>query len=381
MRSSEYTIILYNTSGVKQAVFDTSAFQFAEFTHDCNGMGSFQITLKGDDERIPLFGLDYIINVRRRNKLYGLDWYTEWEGLKRDELRTTGENGEKLYTAVAVGYNHLLKRRHILYPEKTAYSAKNDVGESVMKAYVNENAGPGATNPPRTQGQGVITGLTIAADTAVGGIWEGDRAGRNLLDVLVEIATSSRVDFDVIGTNIGEFEFRTYEFQRGVNRSTVGLSAVTALNSFGNVPVIFIPKNDTMTAIEYTLSRSSEITRVIVNGKGEGASRMSVTVDNAAAIIESPWNQIETVVTSSQESETDALTNIGEVYLYDYGAREDLSFQALQQPSALYGLHYSWGDIISARYDEKYFDKKINSVTIRVDESGETINPEFIDVN
>jgi len=374
---TSYRVNLKDTSGNLVAVFDT--WQKLNITRALNGVGTFSMVLNGDDSKIPLFQTDCQIEVWRRPT--GEEWYLEWEGFFRAESRQTSQAGERLFTAEGYSYNHLLQRRIIAYKEGTSYSDKSDAAETVMKEYVLENAGTSATNPPRL-GDGVFTGLSIQVDTSLGGLWEGSRSFKNLYEVLLEISQANHIDFDVVGTGAATFEFRTYYPYLGKDRTTNGLNIYTGLNASGYAPVVFSLRGDTMTGVEYRHDRSSEVNRVYVLGAGEQQNILVEVVDNATAIAASTWNQCETSQSASNETTTTALTAYGYYALYQLKAIQTLDFSALQQPSLIYGRDYFLGDLITAKYDEIEFDKKIVSVGISCDKDfREGINLGFQDAN
>lgn len=374
---SVYRVNVKDTSGSLVCVFES--WQTMTLTKALNSVGTFTMKINGDDVKIPLLELDGQIEVWR--KPTGESWYLEWEGLIRSQRRSTSEAGERTLELQAYSYNHLLQRRIIAYREGTAYAEKSDAAETVMKAFVDENAGPSATNPPRI-GDGVIPGLSIQADTSLGGLWEGSRAFKNLLEVCIEISYANHIDFDVIGVGAGLFDFRTYYPYRGDDRTNTGLDPETGLNSSGNPPVIFSLYSNTMTAVEYNSDRASETNRVYVLGAGETTSLLVETVDNSTAIAESTWNQCEGTASASSETSATALEAYGYAMLYQLRAKDVVSFSVLQQPSLIYGRDYFVGDLVTAVYDEFVFNKKIVSANISVDyQNQESIQLGFDDAN
>lgn len=357
-----YRVDIKDQSGAKVAVLtDWSQLRIGR---RLNGVDSHVLEFDGESALADLIGLDYQIEVWRRDQDAGFDWYREYEGFHRTGVRQTTNEGESLYTSYGVGYNDLINRRIILYAAQSTGAKKSGVGETVIKAYVNENAGPGATFPPRLLASGVTQGLQMEADGGDGSAWEGSRAYQNLLAVVQEIGNATDVDFQVVGITDGIFEFQARAAPWGEDRTNIGMSSLTGLNAVGNAPVIFSLEYGNMMIPVYSLNRSSEVTAAIVLGQGQEASRTIAERTNPTAMTESPWNRIEATRSGTTETTAAGLNAIGDEFLVANQARESFNYQVLQVPSTLYGKDYFLGDLVVARYKTIEVTKKIVGVDI-----------------
>lgn len=348
---------MQNTSGQQVAVFDN--WRNLEVNRNVNGFDDHVLVLNGDDPRVDLFTPDSIVVVRR--KVEGEDWYTEYEGFHRTSQRDISESSQKIFTSYGRGFVDLLRRRIIAYHATTAYTLKGDPGETSMKEHVNENAGPAATVANTRLLNGITTGLTIEPNLARGTNWFGDRAYRNLLEVLQEIAKATGVDFDVIRTGDVTFEFRCYYPQRGTNRTST---------------VIFSPKGHSMVQPTYSLSRVEEVNTVVALGDDTATSRKTLVLDTTETV-SSPWNQCEAAHDARQETTYNGLTTAAQYELEHAKAKEEFTFKVMQTHSLRYGRDYFLGDIVSAEMDNILKTRKISGVKIRVSEGKETIDFEF----
>lgn len=378
---SDYKIRLKNQSGVLVAEFDS--WRSLSFSHIINSPGACRIEINATDERTALFELDGQIEVWRRNLDVGLDWYIEWEGFHRTANDLIQQNNNESFVSYSLGYLTLLNRRHIMYYSGTSQTDKSAVGETVIKEFVNENAGPGALSANGRLG-GVnanIAGLSIEADQANGSSWEGARTFKNLLTVVNEIAIKTGVDVEIVGINNAEYKFRVHDGQRGKDRTLVGLDSF-GLNGAGNTPVIFSLGFGNMAIPIYSINRSTEVNAVYVLGQGEASSRAIVLREDLNAIADSPINRIEVIKNATQESTTDGLNSVGDEALVEFQKKETLRFTALQLSGTFYGKDYTWGDLITARYRNSEFNKKIIDVRVVVSntQSGESITLEFADI-
>lgn len=378
--ATRYQVRLKDVAGTQVAVL--TDWYFLSFTHRVNGVGSQELRIDGDLSVVDQFVLDGQLEIWRSDIAASpvIPLYLEYEGFHRTEVRQTAPDGRSLFSSIGAGYDHLLDRRIILYPAGSAQAAKAAAGETVMKEFVDENAGPGATSPPRLLSPGVMTGLTIQADGAAGAVWTGARAYRNLLDVLVEVAKDSDVDFGIVGTGPATFEFQAKAAPWGADRTTTGLDEATGLNAAGNAPVIFSLGFGNMEAPRYSLSRIQEVTAALALGQGQEADRTIAERTDAAAIAESTWNRIEVSRQANSEDSVAGLQSVGDEVLAALQAKEIFAFDALQIPATLYGRDYFLGDLVTARYKDIERNKKIVGVTVSIQKGEETIKPELSDI-
>jgi hypothetical protein len=351
-----------------------------DFERKLNDIGKITLIIDGESSNVALFDLDSQIEIWRCDADAGIVWYKEFEGFHRDEQRETKDNGDSLYTSVGVGYNDLLDRRDILYSSSSAYTDKSAAGETAMKEYVDENAGPGATSPPRLLESGVTTGLSIEADAAAGAVWTGPMAFKNLLSVLQEISKSAALDFGIVGIGAALYEFRVKASPWGADRTNVGLVHATGLNGAGNPPIVFALEYGNMINPVYSLSRSKEVNAVISEGQGLSGNRLLTLRTNAGAIAESPWNLRESSRGANDEYTTAQQQSGGDAYLEDNQAKEIFTFDVMQIPSCLYGRDYFFGDLVTARYKNIERQKKIIGVNITLENGKEDIKLELSDV-
>lgn len=347
---------LYNTSGTLVAVFDE--WNTLHLERRVNTYDLMTLSIDGNDPRRALFTVDSIIEVRRK---MGIDpWYVESTLMHVTGEDQITEGSKALFTSYSRGLLDLIHRRSLNYYANSPYTLKAGPGETIIKDYVNENAGPIATSPPRIS-DGVTPGLTVEPSAGLGTIWAGQRSWQNLLEVIQEISLFTDVDFDVIRVGAVDFEFRTYYPQRGTNR--VG-------------EVTFSPTLGNMLSPSYTLSRTEEVTRVIVLGQGQESDRHIVTRD-LPTMFDSPWRLIEATLDARQENTFNGLIAAGDAFLIKKQAQESFAFSVLQTSAYQYGRDYFLGDIVSASFGAIATVKKITTATINIQDGRETIALEF----
>lgn len=330
-----------------------------------NGSGSHRISYRGDVSIGLDVGLDYRVEVYKR--FPGIvGWHLVYEGLHRTWDFQADTDGGEMFTSYGSGLNTLLSRRIIAAYATTAGADKSGPAETVIKEYVDENAGPGA-------GDRAFVGFEVQTDGGTGNDWEGSRAWQNLLEVCQDIANAGGGDFQIKSSDTGPatVRFRWYPGQLGYDR-TLG-------NSGGLDPVIFSLERNNMLTPVLSLNHGSEFNVVYVLGQGEGVTRSVVIASNPDSIAYSPWNLIEVARQATGEDTADGLETVGAEELVDGLARQSTTFEAAQTPDCTLHVDYHLGDIVTALYHQRV-DKKITKTTIDVNENTETVKLELSDV-
>lgn len=194
-----WQVLLRDQTGKVVATFD----QWLEWTltREINAAGAFGFHLNGDDSRVALFDDDCQLEFWWTDPENGIAWRKEFEGFHADYDYYTDARGARHFVSLGKGYVDLLDRTVNESKAGSAGSAKSGVAETVIKAYVDEQVGPGA-------GARARLGLAIEADAAGGNAVDLQRSYRNLLEICRDVAAIGGGDFDVVGTGIdnGGFE-------------------------------------------------------------------------------------------------------------------------------------------------------------------------------
>lgn len=371
--AAEYDVRLYDPAGSLVNVI--TDYQALEYSKRVNEAGSWSITLDETNSRAvtSLFELDGTIEVQR--SIPGvLDWYLDFTGLFRTVRKVTAaDSGLRSFAASGPGLLDHLNRRSILYPEGSGFASKRAVAESVMKAYVRENATGIATVPNGRFVNGEVTGLSVQASTGAGLIWQGDRSGRGLLETLQGISLeASGVEFDIVGTGPGTMEFRTFAPYRGLDRRAPAISAL-GTNAAGNIPCVFSVAFGNLAGAEYSLIRDGERTVFIVLGTGQFGDRKVATA-TAGAAADSPWNDAEVVINSQNQTSV-GLASEALSAAQRMQKLEEMSFNPIQIFGSLYGREYDWGDYVTVVYDaDTQVDLRILGVTVQYSAGVETLS-------
>lgn len=341
-----------------------------EYVRAENNIGALTLTLPYYYDR-NIFKKDGTIEVWRSldGGLPYLDVETLW--LIRGWRRTI-KRGLRFWIIRAVDLNHLLKRRIVDYFAASAQAAQTDQADDMCKVIVRQNFTAAATDATRSIG----TYLTVQADVAAGPSIRKAFAWRNVLTILQELAQASfqagtYLAFDIVPTvlpNSGstiQFEFRTYTGQRGVDHTFPG----------GNPPVLLGPAFDDLDEVILDEDASDEITRSIVGGQGTEAARSIARANDAARQGESPFNLCEGFQNAYNESDTaTGLPDEADTLLKSGRPKKNLSGKIVQTSGFIYGLHWRWGDLVTAQIENDSFNAHIDRVHVNVkQDTGETV--------
>ena len=364
-----YQIALYDDTGTRLAIIDD--YRSMQYQKKINDSGFFSLFLNYNDPKRELFVVDSIIEIKR--KIPGvLDWYTDFVGHCENFNTRLFSNSNYQYNVVGSSQNGLLSRRIIAYYETNAGAAKNDASETVMKEYVKENIGTDATIANgRIEDGRIISGgsnlFAVEVDAGNGDTWQGDRSGKNLLEVLNEIARYSEIDFDIeIDSTIGNYIFRTFVDQLGKDRTITGLDPSTGLNAAGNTPHIFSPERGNIQECSFGERHKKESNRIYTFGKGAGLTRAIRYRENATAQSESVLNLREMMRGAGSQDTNAQLDDLADEWLEKLETIEKFDFVPKDIPSSLYGVHYNFGDKVTVRVGGTEKNKRLVAVTINL---------------
>lgn len=360
-----YKCRLKDQSGILVAEFDD--WRSLAWTKEINKRGTMRFEIDANDSRSELFDLDGQFEIWRANPMIDLDWYLEWEGFVRSSNDLYYPNNKTSYVAYGFSYLDLAKRAHIMWPAGSSQATKSAAAETALKELVNENIGASALAASGRAADNVMPGLQTEADGANGPTWENSVEYDNLLTTIQDITffTQDEEDpiyFDIIGTGVATFEFRTYQGQRGSDR--------TQGNSDGNAPVTFALNFGNMIAPTLSTNRSEERTAVYGIGSGTADAKQIETV-LGANYNASPWNRIEDTVTGSVSGEdiSTQLQTKAKERLNERTVKTEISFTVIQIASSYYGKDYFLGDKVSVNYKEWSFNKHIARITATVSQN------------
>lgn len=314
--------------------------------------------------------LDNVLEIWRKHKFEFCGFLRAWSYGDIDGVEYTD-----LYF---LSPNYLLSGRIVEDYATDTKADMNDYADDMIKAIATDQLGGDADADRDLTSVG--GGVTISGDLSAGETVAKAFAYRNVLEVCQEIASTSaqagtRVYFEVVpvidSAVTGELAFRldTFTGQRGMDRSETSNNPVFIGREWGNLVNARVD-HDHIDEIDYSY----------VLGQGDEATRELVEVSDTARIGESIWNRREGYKDARhvEYGNTDALTAEGNAHLDEYKPKFAFVGDVVETPSFLYGIHWGFGDLVTAIYADIQVDALINKVMIRCDVTGqETITAEL----
>lgn len=363
--AAKYQVILSScTTGQALAVFDSEAFYELRYSRALDDIGKLVLTLPGNNQYRPLFTLDSFIDVYRTdpsspiNALILEDTY-----LVRLAHRYRQDTDER-FVVGGVSLNHLIKRRIIDPADDPAasggYSTKAGAADTLIRAWCNEQMGPGASAARQTAG---LTLSTVpGSGLGVGGRYRFE----NLLVSMQDLAHRGNTDFLITRTG-------------GVNLllavGVIGSDKTKSSNYPFNAWVGLTPTRGNLLQPSYQLDRTQELNFVYALGPGQGANRQLIK-QAGTTVTDSPFNRIEFTSDGRQIDATNTLQTAANAALWDNLPKLEFTYQPTGlEPGNIYRLDWDMGDKITAFWDEFTQDLRVMNVDITVNEQGEIIKP------
>lgn len=200
------------------------------------------------------------------------------------------------------------------------YDRRSGPAESVIKAYVNLNAGPGALAARR------VSGLVMETDLGRGASVKASARMDNLAELISPLCISGGIGWRV------RFNGDNLEFQVYVPTDKSGQA------KFGSVLGNLVSYERTQEAAKTNVS--------IVGGQGDGIARVFREIQDSAAI--AAWtNRTETFVDRRDSTDTVELDQAGTEETVNNGPVNGLAIKTADTPNLLFYRDYFLGDKVS----------------------------------
>lgn len=370
MNLAQHQLYLYSPTGELLTIIPDGGFVSLDYGFRENEPGVLEVTLPGDFRRDYL-RIDGEIEVYRA---YGIGGY-QLEGNTAFFIRRivfqTGEDGTRFIQVTAYSATDILKRRIVAYYAGSSYSEKlNLPWDNMMREIVDENYGPGASYSGASYGDPLNRDLTpwlvIEPDLNFGASYPIDRsfAWEIVLNVLKGITDDVKsqgiyCSFDLVRVSPAHFEFRVFLGPRGVDHSEDSASPVVVSEEAHN---LVIPVLDDDWQVEHNF--------IYAAGQGQEDDRIIRTAEDTARLWLSPFNRQEYQRDARNSKLPDTVQAEASSALEEGRPRNVFSGKIAQTEGCLYGVHWGWGDIVTASYQGRSFDCHVDSVTISIDAIG-----------
>jgi hypothetical protein len=206
-----------------------------------------------------------------------------------------------------------------------AYDTRTGTCSTILRQYVDVNAGPSATGDRR------IPGLTLAPDLVLGTSVTGQARWQNLLELLSELALAGG-GLGFKATQVGtDIEFAVYEPEDLTDVITFGWE-------LGN-----------LADLDYS-AEAPEANRIVCGGGGEETARIIREGQDPTSI--ATWGRIEMFRDRRDTTDTAQLDQTITEELEEKAEKISLSATPVDIPQFTYRTHYDLGDRVTVAVDD-----------------------------
>ncbi len=349
-----YELWLDGDDGTRLKTLDNvGPFSYAMVAHDvgvCSLLlpDGFDTTLLDCDRRIEIWRAPTggALQLERVYMLRKLVYQTNDKG--RQSIQVTGLDG-----------NYFLAGRIVGYASGSTQSTQTGPADDILKQIVRDNLGASAAAARQ------ISALSVQANLGGGPTITKSFAYREVLKALQDIvdaawAAGTKAWFDVAPVTPTMWEFQTRTGQLGQDHTYPnGVNPVMLSIELGNL-------RDAMLEQDW----SQEVTYVYAGGQGEGSGRQVIEVQDAARLGRSAFGRREAFKDARNESTTNGVTAAANNALADGRPRLRFSGSIADTEGTRYGLHWRFGDKVTAVYAGQQFDCVVRAVKVSVDGNG-----------
>lgn len=257
----------------------------------------------------------------------------------------------------------ILPSRNIIYNEYNIYTDKLAAADDMQKAIIRENMGSLALDTARD----LTPWMTVQGDVAACPVLHIDGlAHKQVLTALTEISDASSNDdtpvwlgFDVVLADqfSGLLEFRTYAGMRGTDHRFPG----------GSPPLLLSVEAGNLTNIKVTTDFKNADSVIYAGAAGVGDIRAVSEARDDALISTSPFGRREKWLDSSQVTDPDSLVALAKAELRNSRPRIIMEAELVETPNSLRGVHWDFGDFLTAYYQNLTFDVRVDKVAVTLE--------------
>jgi hypothetical protein len=284
-------------------------------------------------------------------------------------LRAKDEAGTETIRVTARSALDLMQRRIVAYYAGASYTDKVLIRwDDLMREIVRENMGEDASDADRD----LRPWLTVEDDIHYGASYTKSMPWRVVLNVLQEIAADVRAGgfyctFDVVRTSFGHYEYRVFIGPRGVDHSSDSALPVVVSESRRN---LLHPSADE--------DWQEEKNFIYATGQGQEDERVVETAQDDTRIGISPFNRQEFNRDARQAELVDSVQAEADAALETFRPKRRFSGAISQTDGCIYGVHWGWGDIVTAEYEDitgriVSVDCHVDTVQVSIDADGTEI--------
>lgn len=373
MNLIEHQLHLRNPVGDPLTIIQDGYFAELQYGFKVNEPGVLELTLPAEFD-FSLLKVDGQFEIYREYGLTGMRLEGDTSFFIRRIGRPTFENGVKVRKVTAYSALDLMKRRIIPYVAGSSYAEKVDIPwDDMLREIVYENYGPGASYAGASYGddpaRNLEPWLTVEPYFHWGASFPTTHSfpWRVVLNTLQDIVNEVRSNgvyctFDVVRVGPAEFEFRVFLGPRGIDHSAGSAN-----------PVIVSEDRYNLSMPDIDEDWQEEKNFIYAAGQGQEENRLVLTAQDDARIGISPFNRQEFLSDARNVYLPESVQSEADTALEANRPRKVFTGMITQTEGCIYGVHWGWGDIVTAEYEGQSFDCYVEAVTVSIDANGTEI--------
>lgn len=254
--------------------------------------------------------------------------------------------------------NHLLDWRIVGYNAETPFANKKLPCDDFIKALARENWGD-PVNPRRAWD------INIAPNYSLAPVADHGLAHDKLItsfNTLCNISSEKgrRLFFDITADYNMNLYFKTYADQRGADRRNLILD------------------ENSLTDIKLDIDYKNWATVAFSGGEGDGKDREIVLVVNEEAVKLSRFGWRELFVADQDFTKANEMKDGGENALFKARPKFVVSGTLIDSPFLTYGVHYNFGDFVTARYRGYESPCYVNTLNLTIEKAKSNLEIDFV---
>lgn len=368
MSDITHQLYLYNPVGDLLTILPDG--QFAALTYGLkeNEPGILELTLPSTFDT-SLLMVDGIIEIYRSigGGPMSLEGNTAW--FIRKPAWLSDKDGVEFINVRAHSALDIAGRRIVAYYAGTSYTEKVTIKwDNLLREIMRENYGSLATDAARN----LSPWFTIETDRSEGTVVTRSAAWREVLKVLQDIVAEVKnggtyASFDVVRTAPATFEFRVFLGARGMDHSATSTA-----------PVIVSREHHNLSQPNLEFDWEGEHNFIYGLGQGQNSNRILQTAQDDARIKISPFNRQEFNRDARQTETAGSVLAEAVTALEEFRPKVTFTGFITQTEGSLYGVHWAWGDIVTAEYKGRSFDCHLEAVTVSIGDKGQEVVEGFL---
>lgn len=352
---ANYELWLCRDDGARLTMLeDTVNFAYNRVLHD---VGSCEVVMPSTfpqswlavDRRIEIWRQPVSGPLRLERSYFLRKW--------RDK---TNASGVRTIALVGFDANYLLKGRTVAAQAASAQADMTDEADDMCKEIVRDSMGADADAARQW-----TTYVSVRANAGAGPSLTKGFSRRNVLSVLKDLANAAEaagtpIYWDLVEVGTGGWEFVTSTSQPGIDHSYPG----------GIIPVHLGIEHGNLYEPSLEHDYSEEVTYAYAGGQGEEAARVIQTAEDTARSGRSLFGRREGFADARNEDTTAGVLAEARRMLNESRPRLRFTATILDTTGCRYGVHWRFGDKLTAYYAGQSFQCIVRAVNVSVDSRG-----------